>query len=126
MRSRPKITPKMRLKVFQDYGAIVCCQGRNCDSAIYLFEAELDHHRALIDGGEHTTDNLRPLCARCHKIKSAREHRNNAKAKRVAAAQAVHKAVVQRVMERPASKLRGKGFDKSLRKRLNGKVERRV
>lgn len=123
---RPAITPKMRLKVFQDFGAIVCCQAEGCDAAIYIKEAELDHHLALVDGGKHETGNLRPICSSCHRKKSAREHRNNAKAKRLAKAHAEHQAVLARVMKRPAGKIRSRGFDKRLRKKMNGQTERRT
>lgn len=81
-RPRPSFSKAQRLEVFETFGAIVCCQGEGCDSAIYIRGAHIDHHLALIDGGEHALPNFRPLCLPCHSKKSAREHRNNAKAKR--------------------------------------------
>lgn len=80
---RPSITDKMKLQVLRDHGAIVPCGG--CSDAIKIDEIDYDHHRALIDDGEHDVSNLRPICRKCHTAKSAREHRNNAKCKRVAA-----------------------------------------
>jgi len=80
---RPAITKAMRLRVFELHGAIVCCQGTDCDSALYITEAEIDHHLALIDGGAHDVLNMRPLCRSCHSRKSASEHKRNSKSKRV-------------------------------------------
>ena len=81
---RPAFTPKQRLKCFEDHGAIVLCQGEDCDSAIYIKGCPIDHWLALIDGGKHEDANFRPLCLPCHKIKSANEHKRNSKAKRLA------------------------------------------
>lgn len=80
----PSFTKAQRLEVFETYGAIVCCQGDNCDNAIYIRGCDIDHHLAIIDGGKHELENWRPICTACHAKKSAREHRNNAKCKRVA------------------------------------------
>ena len=80
----PAFTKAQRLEVFETYGAIVCCQGEGCDSAIYIRGCHIDHHQAWIDDGAHELGNWRPLCFLCHSKKSAREHRNNAKCKRVA------------------------------------------
>jgi hypothetical protein len=44
---------------------------------------EDDHHLALIDGGTNELSNRRLICIPCHKVKSAIEHKNNAKAKRI-------------------------------------------
>ena len=82
MTPRPSFTKAQRLEVFETYGAIVCCQGEGCDSAIYIRGANIDHHLALIDGGEHHITNFRPLCLSCHRKKSAREHIENWRAKR--------------------------------------------
>lgn len=128
MTTRPKFTAAQRLKCFEDHGAIVLCQcdDPNCDTAIYIKGCAIDHALALIDGGKHVSENFRPISPGCHAKKSAREHRANSKAKRVAAAQEVHRAVVARVMTRPAGKIKGQGFDKTLRKRVDGTVVRRA
>ena len=123
---RPTITAAQRLKVFEDHGAIVCCQEGDCDNAIYIKGCDIDHHLALIDGGKHEVGNLRPICTACHAKKSARGHIANCKAKRIAKACEAHAAVVAKVMERPAGSIRNRGFDKSLRRRFNGKVVPRV
>lgn len=113
----------MKLDVLRRVGVIVPCAV--CQMAIEIKDVKFDHWLALIDDGEHTAENLRPTCFTCNSRKGAVEHKNNAKAKRIAKAQAVHKAVVAKVMERPAGKIKGRGFDKTLRKRFDGKVERR-
>jgi 5-methylcytosine-specific restriction endonuclease McrA len=51
---------------------------------MYVKGCDIDHWLALIDGGRHVQENFRPLCSSCHARKSAREHRNNSKCKRVA------------------------------------------
>lgn len=117
--ARPGFTPKQRLDTFKAYGAIVLCQADGCDSAIYISEAELDHHVALIDGGKHELDNWRPVCSSCHRKKSAREHKNNSKAKRI-----VKKR--EGTMKRRGPPMKSRGFDKALRKRMNGQVEKRT
>jgi len=79
---RPAITPAMRLQVLKLHGALVCCQV--CGDATYIADIDIDHELALIDGGAHDFQaNMRPVCKTCHAIKSAREHKNNAKTKRI-------------------------------------------
>ncbi len=79
---RPAITPAMRLQVLKLHGAIVCCQV--CGEATYIADIDIDHELALIDGGSHDFQaNMRPVCKGCHAVKSAKEHKNNCKAKRI-------------------------------------------
>ena len=109
----PVITPQMRLSVFRDYGAVALCQ--ICGSTQRIADMEIDHHLALIDGGDHYVTNLRPLCAQCHRPKSAIEHKNNAKAKRLAKAQETHAAIVAKVEERKPSMIPSRPFPKQQR-----------
>ena len=84
MSPRPAFTAKQRLKCFEDHGAIVLCQcgDPNCDTAIWIKDAQIDHHLALIDGGKHEQLNFRPMALACHKKKSRIEHIENCRAKR--------------------------------------------
>ena len=79
---RRTITDKMKLAVLDRWATVTCavCRLGNC-----LLDVQFDHHLALVDGGTHSVDNIRPVCVECHKIKSAREHKANAKCKRIAA-----------------------------------------
>ena len=80
---RPAITASQRLHVLKRFGAVVLCQ--ICGDAEYIAVVQIDHALSLVDGGEHCADtNLRPVCIPCHAAKSAREHKNNAKTKRIA------------------------------------------
>lgn len=79
---RPAISAAMRLQVLKLFGAVVLCQ--LCGGSMYIADAEIDHHQALIDGGSHDFQtNMRPVCRPCHAEKSAAEHKNNAKTKRI-------------------------------------------
>ena len=44
-------------------------------------EFEVDHERALADGGTNDPSNLVPLCTPCHRVKTARESDARTKAK---------------------------------------------
>lgn len=61
------------------------------------------------------------LCKPCHKEKTKRDAKRIAKAER----QAGRKGQWKRLKERGFSLLRGRGFDKSLSKKMNGEVIRR-
>lgn len=83
--TRPRFTAAQRLKCFEDHGAMVICQcdDPECDTVIHIKGCDIDHALALIDGGKHEQSNFRPIAPGCHAKKSAREHRNNSKCKRV-------------------------------------------
>ena len=111
---RPAITLAMRLAVLKAHGASVMCS--DCGADVLVSEVQIDHHLALVDGGAHEVENLRPLCINCHKHKSAREHKNNAKAKRI-----------QKKRAKPSGNgsIKSRPFDTKWRKRMNGQVEKR-
>ena len=56
---------------------------RSCYEPLKADSFEDDHHLALIDGGTNELSNRRLICVPCHKAKSATEHKNNSKAKRL-------------------------------------------
>ena len=118
---RPTITASMRLDVFKQHGAVCLCQV--CGNVHRIGDMDIDHHLALIDGGEHSASNLRPLCSKCHAPKSANEHKNNAKSKRLEKAQAIHKDVVSRVTERKPGKIKSRPFQGH--RKFNGELVRR-
>lgn len=78
----PSFTKAQRFDVATTYGAVILCQA--CGFALYVSDMVIDHHQAVIDGGAHELDNWRPLCFGCNSAKGAIEHKNNAKAKRLA------------------------------------------
>lgn len=118
---RPAISPAMRLSVFRDYGAVCLCQLCGCVERIA--DMDLDHALALIDGGAHETANLRPVCHRCHAVKSAGEHKSNSKAKRLHKARAAHAAVLAGEPRQPG-KIKSRGFAGS--RRFNGEINWRT
>ena len=116
MSKRPAITPAMRLNVLKKFGAVVLCQ--ICGDAEYVAVVQIDHELALIDGGLHCAEtNLRPVCIPCHARKSAREHIAQRKSVRVRKKHSNPK---------PEGKIKARGFDKSLRRKMNGQVEKRT
>jgi len=109
-------TKAQRLLVFETYGAVVCCQEPGCEAVMHIKGCDIDHHLAMIDGGTHELSNWRPLCDHHHRLKSAREHIANWKAKR---------NNQKHFNPKPEGKIKSRGFDKQWRKRMNGQVEKR-
>lgn len=62
-------------------------------------------------------ESIRPLCTVCHAKKSAIEHKNNSKAKRIAKKRAG--------LTKPKAKIAARGFDKTRTKGFDGKVRAR-
>lgn len=111
-RRRP-ITDGMKLAVLRCRVVLVACD--SCHYSIPLRSIEFDHHLALVDGGKHTVENIRPLCGVCHAAKSAREHIANCKAKRLASGG----------RKRKGPPMRSRGFSKTLTKKFSGEVVRK-
>lgn len=86
-----------------------------CYAATRLFAIEFDHEQALVDDGAHDDENIRPVCGICHRKKSAREHKNNSKAKRLAKGRALTQAVLDGTHKRPPGKIKSRGFQKGHR-----------
>lgn len=124
MSPRKSIPFAWKLDALKRFGATVPCA--ICTEPTKLDDVQYDHALAFVDDGTHESINIRPVCVGCHKKKSAGEHKNNSKAKRLARAAETHEAVVARVMTRGPSRLKGRGFDKTKTRRFDGKtVERR-
>lgn len=112
MGKRKAITQKMLLAFAKEWGAFPCvdCQRTGHHELYAWTEIQRDHDLALIDGGKHSAKALVPRCIPHHKIKSAREHRENCRAKRLKAGPKPSK----KPMRHP-----------TLRKRMDGTVVRR-
>lgn len=115
---RPAITQAMQLALWRRFGSVLCSV---CEIRLHGGLFHWDHHLALVDDGAHEVENVRPVCFLCHRKKSAREHKNNAKAKRLAKAKAAHEAG-----EKKASRMKSRGFDKSMTRKFDGRVVFRI
>lgn len=119
---RKPITQAMQLALWKRHGIVLCDVCRTiCRDKTFVTRFPIlfqwDHHLALVDGGAHDVENIRPICPGCHRRKSAREHKNNAKAKRLAAAREAHERG-----EKKASRMKSRGFDKTRSKKFDGTV----
>ena len=101
----PSFTKANRYDMLCDHGAIVLCQ--ICGDALYVGTEVGDHHLAWIDGGMHERENWRPTCFGCNSRKGVIEHKNNAKAKRLAHKNSGQESKPKR-REWPLRQLRGK------------------
>lgn len=111
MIDRPSITQAQKMAVLRQYAYAHCYK---CRRELPIAECQIDHIQALVDGGEHCPSNMAPICADCHKLKSAFEHTRNSKSKRIA---------MKRERPRPPSRIRSRPFNKSLSKKFNGTTE---
>ncbi len=80
---------------FQTCGAVLMMGGRPmdgvciivcpvcCDRIVFGQDIQFDHIHADVHGGPHEYQNLRPVHAECHKIKTKRDIQANAKVKRL-------------------------------------------
>jgi 5-methylcytosine-specific restriction endonuclease McrA len=59
-------TYRLRVAWLQDYKC------KMCDSLLH-YTFEVDHNRALFEGGTNDEANLQALCTQCHRIKSGQE-----------------------------------------------------
>ena len=80
------------------------------------FEADHAHPHTL--GGGNEPDNLRHLCKPCHAIKTKTDVKAIAKCKRIA------RKLAGTWRQPKGRKLTGRGFDKTLRRKMDGTVER--
>lgn len=108
--TRRPLTQSQQLALWKEYGQVVCA---HCGDTVDDWNMNWDHWLALVDGGSHDVSNLRPICLPCHKEKSAREHKNNAKAKRVAK---------KHTNPLPPGTIKSRGFDKTRCRKMDGRV----
>jgi 5-methylcytosine-specific restriction enzyme A len=74
------IPPRVRLRVFDAHHGICALSGRKIQAGD---KWELDHKKALINGGEHREGNLQPVLSTAHKVKTAQDVALKAKVDRV-------------------------------------------
>lgn len=116
--TRTAIPARVKRDVLAAYGnACAWCRGGG--------PLDLDHKVPVALGGVNNPDNLWPLCKDCHRQKTtgrtigeklSSDVYGIAKAKRVAK---------KWNAPRPEGSIKSRGFDKTLRKKMNGTVERR-
>lgn len=110
---RLSVSPARRKRIYEAHGN-TCYYPACCETEGLEFE----HIVPLWMGGKDDDSNTAPMCRSHHKAKTALDAKMRAKTKRLIA-----KGDPDR--ERKPSRLKSRGFDKTLRKKFNGTVERR-
>lgn len=105
---RKAMTPKRRAAILTRHGGR--CARAGCEITEGL---EIDHIIPLELGGSDADHNLEPLCDPHHQL----DVRMIARARRIRKREAGE--------TRPKRPIKSRGFDKTLRKRFDGSVERR-
>lgn len=91
--------------------------GCGCSEPMDMADVQIDHLVSLFLGGAHDPSNWVAKKSAHHRTKSAAEAAVHAKVKRL-----IRKADPE---TRKPPTMRSRGFEKSLRKRMSGKVEKR-
>lgn len=107
------IPPRVRLRVFEAHGG-VCYLSKRKIRAGEKWDA--DHVIAIINGGENRESNLAPALKDKHKAKTAADVKEKSD---VARKRQKHLGI----KPNNGRKLQSRGFDKTLRKKMNGTVE---
>jgi hypothetical protein len=126
---RKSFTAREVASVFIKYEA----RCAKCREKVSLGNYNIDHIIRLDALGKHELENWQLLCIPCHKPKTANDNREAKKGRRIRGENKprVTKAIPSRPF--PEMKLRrseapsrwqSAGFNKSLRRKMNGKVER--
>jgi 5-methylcytosine-specific restriction endonuclease McrA len=104
----------------------------SCAEKVKLGEYAVDHIQALDHLGKHELANWQLLCVGCHKLKTAKDVKASAKGRRIRqeVGTGPKKAIPSRGFgrmpeSRSPSKWQSAGFSKTLRRKMNGKVEAR-
>lgn len=118
---RKSFTPKQRQGVFSAYDGV--CAG--CDEPL-RGKWQVDHRVPLELNGPHDPSNWQPLCGQdmngCHVAKTRED------IKRIAAARRIRKREAEGAKAstiQSAREIQPRGFDKRLRKKMDGTVELR-
>lgn len=75
-----KVPPRVRARVFERYGGVCYLSGRKIMPGD---KWELEHIKALCNGGEHRESNLAPALADAHKPKTSADRKQKAKRDRL-------------------------------------------
>lgn len=105
------VPPRVKLRVFLAHGGVCHISGRKI---LPGDQWDLDHVKALRNGGENRESNLAPALRDKHREKTAADVAEKVKTDRIAA------------KHHGAWKPKTRGFDKRLRKRMDGTVVPRV
>lgn len=100
-----------RERIIQDQGGV--CKRAGCDDPA----TDVDHIIPLWMGGTNRDENLEGLCPAHHRQKTSAEAGIRGKVKRI-------EKKSDPLMRKP-SRLQSRGFDKTKRRKFNGKVEER-
>ena len=114
MQARRHLTSKAKAELWQrQSGGCACCRAP-------LVLAQADHKNPLWCTGTNEADNWQLLCISCHGAKTKREATARAKVKRL-------ERMRWEALKKPnGRKMQSRGFDKRLRKRMDGRVEVRT
>lgn len=108
------VPPRVRLRVFEKHGGRCYLSGQKI---LPGDKWDLEHIKALCNGGEHRESNFAPALARYHKPKTKADL---AEKSHVYARKLSHAGIQQKPKGRPIPGTRASG----IRKRMNGNVER--
>ena len=106
---RRSFTPKLRAWIALEQG-YKCA---HCECSLITRPFQIDHIQRLDALGKHEPDNWQALCVPCHAIKTKVDNREAKKGRRI------------RGDNKPRAKkaIPSRGFNKTLRRRMNGKTE---
>ena len=120
--ARRSFTPKQRAEIVWSQG-YKCA---HCECSLITRPFQIDHIQRLDALGKHEPDNWQALCVPCHAEKTRTDNREAKKGARVRG-QTGQRARRERrggSMIKSASKIQSRGFQKNVRRKMNGIVER--
>lgn len=117
-RKRKNFTPLTRREAFKRSGGI--CENNLCQTPITWETMQVDHILPDAMGGDNSLSNAACLCKHCHSIKT-----NGVVGDKAEIAKRRRQIKRQGQPKQTRAKIQSRGFDKTLRKKFNGEVERR-